>query len=138
MRGMTGGAPGEQEPRALSLLQPSPSPCPQSYLDTCSPLLNFLYMALQGAPLWKLPQEMHKAVKKTDLEPISLCRHCIEKTRGVGWKAAFGNKWTIKEPSGLVVGAGLGTLQLSLSPLTYSPALIMGVNQPATNLSGLL
>lgn len=81
----------------------------------CSPCLNFLHIALQGSPFWKLPQEMHKAVRTADLQPISLGRHCIEETRGVGWKAAFGNKWTIKEPSGLVMGAGLG------SPLPLPP-----------------
>lgn len=75
----------------------------------CSPCLNSLLIALQGSPFWKLPQEMHKAVRTADLQPISLCRHCIEETRGVGRKAAFGNKWTIKEPSGLVVGAELST-----------------------------
>ena len=107
----------------------------------CTPRLNFLHIALQGSPFWKLPQEMHKAVRTADLQPISLCRHCIEETRGVGRKAAFGNKWTIKEPSGLVMGAGLGSpcpYPHSLSPLTYSSAPIMGINQPATNLSGLL
>lgn len=39
---------------------------------------------------------------------------------------------------GLVVGAGLHTAHpLSPLPQTYSPVLIVAINQPATNLSAL-
>lgn len=139
MRETTGGAPGQQETRGL------PS-CPDPAVLSEGPASQseFPSSALQGSPFWKLPQEMHKAVRTADLQPISLRRHCIEETRGVGREAAFGNKWTIKEPGRQRFGDGSWAQhpspppQLSLSPLTYSPAPIMGINQPATNLSGLL
>lgn len=94
--------------------------------------------ALQGNLFWKQPQEMHKAVRTADLQPINLSRHITEEMSGVGPKAALGTHGRLRNPVGLVVGAGLRTAHpLSQLPQTYSPALIMAINQPATNLSAL-
>lgn len=69
-------------------------------------LLSSLHSALQGSPFWKLPQEMHKAARTADLQSISLCRRCMDETRGVGQKAAWETNEHLRNPVGLVVRAG--------------------------------
>lgn len=94
-----------------------------------TPPLNSLLTALQGSS----PVRCMEALRTADLHPISLQ---TLKRQG-GSKAAFGSKLTIKELCGLGVGAGQTPSHTSLSPLTYSLP-NNGINQPATNLSGLL
>lgn len=111
---MTGGAPGSK--RWESAFSPAPT-LPSEGPGGPLALLSFLHIALQGSPFWKVPQEMHKAVRTADLQPISLCRHCIEETRGVGQKTALETNEHLRNPVGLVVRA---RAQDPHSPHTYS------------------
>lgn len=80
--------------------------------------LNFLHCPA-GSPFWKLPQEMHKAVRTADCNTV--CADTALKRQG-GWvgKQLLETNGRLKA-SGLVMGAGLGSplpLPTAYTPLT--------------------
>lgn len=85
-------------------------------------------------PVGKQPQERPQPLGQEIYNPSVSEGTTLKRQGGWGGKRLLESSRQLRNP--VVWRWEPGSLSLLL--LTYSPALIMGINQPATNLSGLL